>query len=61
MIYILVDVINTKKETHTQTEVLKERQCGYMKSKKNLAFHLKQVLKLYIISTLFKEFVTIVC
>lgn len=35
--------MNSKKETHTQTEILKDRHCGYMKSKKNLAFHLKQV------------------
>lgn len=36
-------MINGKKETHTQTEVLKDRHCGFIKSKKNVAFHLKQV------------------
>jgi len=36
-------IVKDKKETHTQTEVVKDRHCGYMKSKKNLAFHLKQV------------------
>jgi len=41
--YISVDIINSKKETHTQTEVAKNRHCAYIKSKKNLQFHLKQV------------------
>lgn len=43
--YIPVDVelINGRKETHTQTENSKYRHCGYIKSKKNLAIHLKQV------------------
>lgn len=36
-------MINGKKESHTQTEVFKDRHCGYIKSKKNVAFHLKQV------------------
>jgi len=40
---ITVVIVNNKKETHTQTEVVKDRHCGYMKSKKNLTFHLKQV------------------
>jgi len=35
--------MNSKKESHTQTEVLKNRHCGYIKSKKYLQFHLKQV------------------
>ncbi|XP_025418951.1 uncharacterized protein LOC112689450 isoform X2 [Sipha flava] len=42
---INVEVINGKKETHTQTENSKDRHCGYIKSKKNLAIHLKQVMK----------------
>lgn len=41
--YFSVDINNDKKETHTQTEVLKDRHCGYMKSKKNLGLHLKHV------------------
>jgi len=43
-IVISVVIINNKKETHTQTEKVKDRHCGYMKSRKNLAFHLKQVI-----------------
>lgn len=42
---INIDIINSKKETHTQTEVVKNRHCAYIKSKKNLQFHLKQVMK----------------
>lgn len=42
---INIDIINNKKETHTQTEVLKNRHCAYIKSKKNLQFHLKQIMK----------------
>lgn len=44
---IPVDVIYSKKETHTQTEVLKNQHCAYIKSKKNLQFHLKQVQLYY--------------
>ncbi|VVC32051.1 Hypothetical protein CINCED_3A009552 [Cinara cedri] len=40
-----IDVVNDKKETHTQTEVIKFRHCGYIKSKKKLSYHLKQVMK----------------
>lgn len=47
--YFSVDIINDKKETHTQTEVLKDRHCGYMKSKKNLTLHLKQVTRIILI------------
>ncbi|CAH1709762.1 uncharacterized protein LOC114124648 [Aphis gossypii] len=42
---INIDVIYSKKETHTQTEVLKNQHCAYIKSKKNLQFHLKQIMK----------------
>jgi len=42
-IVILVNLIHGKKETHTQTEILKKQQCVYMKSKKNLLPHMKQV------------------
>ncbi|XP_026808721.1 uncharacterized protein LOC113550949 isoform X2 [Rhopalosiphum maidis] len=39
------NIINSKKETHTQTEVLKNRHCAYIKTKKNLQFHMKQIMK----------------
>lgn len=42
---INIDAIYSKKETHTQTEVLKNQHCAYIKSKKNLQFHLKQIMK----------------
>ncbi|XP_029344266.1 uncharacterized protein LOC100159413 isoform X2 [Acyrthosiphon pisum] len=42
---INIDIINSKKETHTQTEVAKNLHCAYIKSKKNLQFHLKQIMK----------------
>lgn len=55
--YISVDVesFNGKKETHTQTENSKKRYCGYIKSKKNLTIHLKQVT-IYIYMFLFQIF-----
>ncbi|XP_050539479.1 uncharacterized protein LOC126904473 isoform X2 [Daktulosphaira vitifoliae] len=37
--------LNGKKESHTQTEKLKNHKCGYLKYKKNLTGHLKQILK----------------
>ncbi|XP_050422612.1 uncharacterized protein LOC126834604 [Adelges cooleyi] len=37
--------INGKKESHTQTETFKNHKCGFMKSKKNLTGHLKQIMK----------------
>ncbi|XP_015366704.1 PREDICTED: uncharacterized protein LOC107163681 [Diuraphis noxia] len=40
-----IDIINSKKEIHTQTEIVKNRHCAYIRSKKNLQLHLKQIIK----------------